>query len=51
MDLIGPLPNTRRGNKYVITLVDYFSKGPEAAPPKDKFATGVALFLHDLFCR
>lgn len=51
MDLIGPLPTTTRGNKYVITLVDYFSKWPEAAPLQDKTATGVALFLYDLFCR
>ena len=50
MDLIGPLPTTR-GNKYVITLVDYFSKWPEAAPLQDKTAKGVALFLYDLFCR
>ena len=51
MDLIGPLPTTSSGNKYVVTLVDYFSKWPEAAPLKDKSAKGVALFLFDLFCR
>ena len=51
MDLIGPLPTTARGNKYVVTLVDYFSKWPEAAPLKDKTALGVALFIYDLFCR
>ena len=26
MDLIGPLPETSLGNKYIITLTDYFSK-------------------------
>ena len=25
-DLIGPLPETPQGNKYVVTLVDCFSK-------------------------
>ena len=51
IDLIGPLPATSRGNKYVVTLVDYFSKWPEAAPLPDKTAEGVALFLFELFCR
>ena len=51
MDLVGPLPTTSSGNKYVVTLVDYFSKWPEASPLKDKSANGVALFLYDLFCR
>ena len=26
IDLIGPLATTKKGNKYVVTLVDYFSK-------------------------
>ena len=48
---MGPLPTTVNGNKYVVTLVDYFSKWPEAAPLKDKSAHGVALFLYECFCR
>ena len=51
IDLIGPLPTTDRGNRYVVTLVDYFSKWPEAAPLPDKTAVGVASFLYELFCR
>ena len=50
MDLIGPLPKTAGANQYVVTLVDYFSKWPEAAALQDKTAKGVALFLYDLFC-
>ena len=30
IDLVGPLPETKRGNKYIITLSDYFSKWPLA---------------------
>ena len=48
---MGPLPTTVNGNKYVVTLVDYFSKWPEAGPLKDKSAHGVALFLYECFCR
>ena len=51
IDLIGPLPETERGNKYIITATDYFSKWPEAAPLQDKTALGVAEFLFALFCR
>ena len=36
IDLIGPLPTTSNVNKYVVTLVDYFTKWPEAAPLRDK---------------
>ncbi|KAL5475152.1 hypothetical protein EMCRGX_G027217 [Ephydatia muelleri] len=35
-NLIGPLPKTERGNCYIITLIDYFSKWPEAEPIADK---------------
>ena len=30
IDLIGPLPTTTNGNKYVIVVTDYFSKWPDA---------------------
>ena len=53
MDLIGPLPKTPRGNQYIITLTDYFTKWAEAAPLPDKTAHGVARFIYavsdDLF--
>ena len=33
MDLMGPMPETPRGNRYIITLTDYFSKWAEACCP------------------
>ena len=33
---IGPLPQTDWGNRYIVTLVDYFSKWPEVEPIPDK---------------
>ena len=51
IDLIGPRTTTSNGNKYVVTLVDYFSKWPEASPLPDKSAFGVAMSLFELFCR
>ena len=32
LDLVGPLNTTRRGNRYIIVLVDYFFKREEAEP-------------------
>ena len=48
---LGPLPETAQGNKYIVTVTDYFSKWPEAAPLPDKTSTGVADFLFSVFCR
>ena len=45
MDLIGPLHMTQRGNKFIVTLTDYFSKWAEAAPLTDKSALGIAKFI------
>ena len=44
--MIGPLPKTERGNCYIITLVDYFSKWPEAERTADKTARTVDEFLY-----
>ena len=51
IDLVGPLPETPRRNKYIVTVTDYFTKWPEAAPLPDKTACGVANFLFSLLCR
>ena len=48
MDLIGPLPVTSRGNKYIVTLTDYFSKWAKAAPLPSKHAAGVAKFIYSV---
>ncbi|KAL5477308.1 hypothetical protein EMCRGX_G024090 [Ephydatia muelleri] len=51
IDLIGPLKKSRSGNRYIITLVDYFSKWPEAAAIPSKEAKEVAFFLFKMICR
>ncbi|KAL5516472.1 hypothetical protein EMCRGX_G001810 [Ephydatia muelleri] len=48
IDLIGPLPTTTNGNKYVIVVTDYFSKWPEARASPTKETINVAEFLNDL---
>ena len=32
MDIMGPFPETERGNQYILVLVDYLIKWPEAFP-------------------
>ena len=49
VDLIGPLPETCRGNKYIMTVSCLFSKWPEATALRDKGADGVAEFLFKCF--
>ena len=48
MDLIGPLQETPQGNKYIVTLTDYFSKWAEAAALPDKCPVGVAKFIYSV---
>ena len=51
IDLIGPLPQTKKGNKYIVLSRTTSASIPEAVPLPDKIAAGVALFLYELFCR
>ena len=52
VDLIGPLPKSKSGNQYIVTLVvDNFSKWLEAAVLPDKKAEGMAQFLYQIICR
>ena len=52
VDLVGPifLP-TERGNKYILTMMDYGTKYPEAAPLKDIQAEAVAEALVNMLTR
>jgi len=51
LDLIGPLPKTRKGNRYIIVLVDYFTKWVEAEPLKQTSSDKVIRFLKNVFAR
>lgn len=50
MDLTG-LPKTERGNQYLFTCTDYFTKWPKAFPIKSKEAKDIARCLVKIFCR
>ncbi|GBM28166.1 Structural maintenance of chromosomes protein 4 [Araneus ventricosus] len=42
LDILGPFPVTTKGNRYVLVLMDYFTKWPEAIPIPDQEASTVA---------
>ena len=52
MDILGPLPITTRGNKYILVVGDYFTKWLESFPLASIEAEKVAeVFVHQFVCR
>ena len=51
-DIMGPLPETSRGNKYILVVTDHFSKWVEAFAIPDQNAVTVAeKILNEVICR
>ena len=48
IDLIGPLQQSKKGNKYIAVMVDYFTKWVEASPIPDKTAKTVAHYIYSV---
>ena len=51
MDLIGPNKTTSQGNKYILTITDYFTKFVDFHAIPDKSAKAVARGLKTFFLR
>ena len=51
MDVVGPLPRTSRGNRFILVVSDYATRYPEAIPLPNVTAKTVAEVLIDLFAR
>ncbi len=52
MDVLGPLPQTLSGNKYILVIGDYFTKWMEAFPMPNMEAITVAeLLVNSFICR
>ena len=51
-DIMGPLPISSHGNKYILVITDLFTKWVEAFPLKDATATTLATtILNEVICR
>ena len=51
-DIMGPLPPTTAGNKYIVVVTDLFSKWVEAFPVKaTDTETLASLFVNEVVCR
>ena len=51
MDVVGPLPRSRSGNKYILTICDYSTRYPEAIALPSIEASRIAKELVSLFSR
>ncbi|KAH9244421.1 hypothetical protein BASA81_018173 [Batrachochytrium salamandrivorans] len=48
IDFYGPMVETKSGNKYLITCIDYATRWVLAKPVKDMTESAVAAFLYEL---
>lgn len=52
MDIMGPLPISERGNRYLLVVMDYFTKWAEAYPlPNQEAVTVAQAFVTQFVCR
>lgn len=52
IDLMGPLPASDKGNRYLLVIVDYFTRWAEAfALPDQRAETVAKTLVHEFVCR
>ncbi len=51
MDVLGPLPIRSEGNKFILVVMDYFSKWPEVYALENQKAEVITKCLIDVFTR
>ena len=51
IDLVGPVVPSRRGHRFILTVIDYASRYPEAVALKKIDVVSVAEALIEVFCR
>ena len=51
MDVVGPLPRSRKGNRFILVICDYATRFPEAIPMRTVDAEAITEKLINLFSR
>ena len=52
MDIVGPMKTTSRNNKYILTVIDYYTKFGEAVPLQDnQKSETICRVLEEIFSR
>ena len=52
IDIVGPLIETRKGNKYILVFTDFFTRWPEAFPLANQTEYLIAkCLINEIFCR
>ena len=51
MDIVGPLEKTARGHQYILVILDYATRYPEAIPLRKANAKSIAKELVQMFTR
>jgi transposase InsO family protein len=52
VDIVGPLPTTRRGNVYILTIVDHFTRWAEAIALEEQTTRSIArAIIQHVICR
>jgi hypothetical protein len=52
LDILGPLPESQNGNKYILIIADYFTRWTEAYPmPNQEAQTVAKIFMQEFVCR
>jgi hypothetical protein len=52
IDVLGPLPKTRRKNKYILVVTDYYTRWPMAFAMKNQRAATIAtILIEQVFCQ
>lgn len=49
IDILGPLPQTHNGTKYIVVIAEYFTRWTEAYPTPNQEAATVASVLVEQF--
>ncbi|GET66802.1 DDE-type integrase/transposase/recombinase [Rhizophagus irregularis DAOM 181602=DAOM 197198] len=47
IDIVGPLPRSKKGNRYIVVAIDYLTKWPEAKALSEATAENVATFIYE----